>query len=714
MSAIREEELVENFRDYFEEETFERVKGFANDPNTGTYFIDLEELQQFDNTLFHQTLVDNPDKCLKNAELALEEVLGNDEFRLRLENPPEQHKTNIRHIRTDDINELMFVEGTISKSTDVQPKIEVATYECPDCGDEFEQVIPDEEMRAEPTLADCPNSDKQNHGSSNNVNMDLVMQESRMEDYQRMQLQESPEDMKGDNPKNIDITVTGDDIAGIATAGQKVTIVGILRVKQRDKKSAVLDRHIEGVNVELEEASMEDIEVTEEDIEKIEELSEDPDIYEKLAVSVEPTIYGYETERMGAVFQLFSGVKKEFKNAGDIRGNIHVLYVGDPGTGKSRILKYMAKLSPTGGIFTSGKGTSSAGITAAAVKDSEFGGDDKWTLKAGALVMADQGLACVDELDKMQDNDRSALHEGLEQQQISISKAGINATLNARCSLLAAANPKYGRFDEHEVVSEQINLEPALISRFDLIFIIQDHPEEKRDSNIADKILENNIKGQDIQQRRQEILKEEGADSMDEIYEDQEEEEVEVPVGKELFQKYIAYAQENYHPKLTPDAREKIRSKYVSIRQEGADRDVISLTARAIEAIVRLTEAAAKIRLSEEATVEHAETAIELYESYLQQVGIDPDTGEYDAGALESGTTETQRSRIKAVQKTIKELNKEKEEDEGAATKKEIIEVLEEKGFDPEGVESALGKLSRKGDIFNPAGSGEEKEYRVA
>lgn len=712
MSAIREEELIEVFKGYFEEETMDSVKEFANDPTTETYTIDLERFERYDADCFSDTLINNPDKCLENAKMALEEVLGTDEFVLRLENPPERNKTDIRKIRTDDINELMFIEGTIAKSTDVQPKIEIAKFKCHDCGATVERVIDDEEINSKPSIRDCPNADNQSHGNGN-ADMELVMHESRMEDYQRMRVQESPEDMEGDDPKNIDVTITGDDVAGIAMAGQKVTVTGVLRVTQREPDSAILDRHIEGVNVELEEATTEDINVTDEDIERIEEIANSDDVYEQLAVSIEPTIHGYETERKGAAFQIFSGVKKEFRNSGDIRGNIHVLYVGDPGTGKSRILKYVADLSPTGGVFTSGKGTSSAGITAAAVRDQEFGGNDKWTLKAGALVMADQGMACVDELDKMDDSDRSALHEGLEQQQISISKAGINATLNSRCSLLAAANPKHGRFDEHEMVSEQINLEPALMSRFDLIFIIQDEPEEDKDRAIADQILDNNVKGQENVQEKNRLMEEKGVNSTDELYQEDQDTitEIEAPVPKDLFQKYVAYAQENYHPKLSDEARDMIREKYVSIRQDGAERDVISLTARALDDLVRLTEAAARIKLSNVATEEHAQTAITLYEQHLKQVGVDPDTGEYDADVLESGTSTSQRDRMKAVKETISELAEENDYD--GAKESEIIGTLVDEGFEKSNIEEEIGDLARNNEIYSPGREDDENTYKV-
>jgi len=220
------------------------------------------------------------------------------------------------------------------------------------------------------------------------------------------------------------------------------------------------------------------MDITGEDKEEIVRLSSSEGIYEKMVASIAPSIYGYDQEKLSMILQLFSGVTKQLPDGSRIRGDLHMLLIGDPGTGKSQMLAYIENIAPRA-VYTSGKGSSSAGLTAAAVRD-DFGDGQQWSLEAGALVLADRGIAAIDELDKMRPEDRSAMHEALEQQKISVSKAGINATLKSRCSLLGAANPKYGRFDQYEPISEQIDLEPALISRFDLIFTVTDTPTRKR------------------------------------------------------------------------------------------------------------------------------------------------------------------------------------------------------------------------------------------
>jgi len=196
-------------------------------------------------------------------------------------------------------------------------------------------------------------------------------------------------------------------------------------------------------------------------------------IYDNVKRSIAPSIYGYDEVKEALALQLFSGVSKGLPDGTRIRGDIHILLVGDPGIAKSQLLRYISKLSPRG-IYTSGKSSTSAGLTATAVKDEL--GDGRWTIEAGALVLADKGIACIDEMDKMRSEDRSALHEAMEQQTISVAKAGVMATLKSRCALLAAANPKFGRFDKFEGIAQQINLSPALMSRFDLIFVLTDEP----------------------------------------------------------------------------------------------------------------------------------------------------------------------------------------------------------------------------------------------
>ncbi|MFU8868608.1 LAGLIDADG family homing endonuclease [Natronococcus sp.] len=333
--------------------------------------------------------------------------------------------------------------------------------------------------------------------------------------------------------------------------------------------------------------------------------------------------------------------------------------------------------------------------TAAAVRD-DFGDGQQWTLEAGALVLADQGIAAVDELDKMRSEDRSAMHEALEQQRISVSKAGINATLKSRCSLLGAANPKYGRFDQYEPIGEQIDLEPALISRFDLIFTVTDQPDEEKDKNLAEHILTTNYAGELTTQREEMTSLEVSEEEIEEMTE-----QVDPVIDAELLRKYIAYAKQNCHPRMTEEARKTIRDFYVDLRAKGTDEDApVPVTARKLEALVRLSEASARVRLSDTVEQRDAERVVEIVRSCLQDIGVDPETGEFDADIVEAGTSKSQRDRIKNIKGLISDI--EEEYDEGAPVDI-VLERADEIGMDESKAEHEIDKLKQKGEVYEPS-----------
>jgi replicative DNA helicase Mcm len=332
--------------------------------------------------------------------------------------------------------------------------------------------------------------------------------------------------------------------------------------------------------------------------------------------------------------------------------------------------------------------------TAAAVRD-DFGDGQQWTLEAGALVLADKGIAAVDELDKMDSSDRSAMHEGLEQQKISVSKAGINATLKSRCSLLGAANPKYGRFDQYEPIGEQIDLEPALISRFDLIFTVTDEPDPEHDSRLAEHIIKTNYAGELNTQRENNPTSEFTAEEVENVTE-----EVAPDIEADLLRKYIAYAKRNVYPTMTQEAKDAIEEFYVDLRSKGADEDApVPVTARKLEALVRLSEASARVRLSDTVEEEDATRVIDIVRSCLENIGVDPETGEFDADVIETGTSKSQRDRIKSIRELISDV--EDEYDEGAPIE-EVLDRAGEIGMDADKAESEIENLRRKGELYEP------------
>jgi replicative DNA helicase Mcm len=690
MARAENTELIDAFeefyRNYYRNEIGKLAQQYPTERKS--LYVDWQELYRFDPDLADdyrahpEEFQEYAEEALRLYDLPVDVKLGQAHVRVR--NLPDS--TDIRAIRADHRGNLITVQGIVRKATDVRPKITQAAFECQRCGT-LTRIPQQSGDFQEPH--ECQGCERQ---GPFRINFD----QSEFVDAQKIRVQESPEGLRGgETPQAIDVAIE-DDITGEVTAGDHVSVTGVLKLDQQGndrEQSPIFDVYMDGVSVEIEDEQFEEMDITEQDKRKIISLSEEADLYEKMVGAIAPSIYGYDQEKLAIILQLFSGVTKHLPDESRIRGDLHILLIGDPGTGKSQLLSYIQNIAPRS-VYTSGKGSSSAGLTAAAVRD-DFGDGQQWTLEAGALVLADQGIAGVDELDKMNPDDRSAMHQALEQQEISISKAGINATLKSRCSLLGAANPKYGRFDQYEPISEQIDLEPALISRFDLIFTVTDQPDEEKDRNLAEHILTTNYAGE-LNTHREELnssnySEEEVATVTD---------EVDPTIEPELLRKYVAYAKRNCFPTMTEEAREAIQDFYVDLRAKGQDEDApVPVTARKLEALVRLAEASARVRLSDTVTEDDAERVIEIVRTQMEAIGVDPETGEFDADVIEAGTSKSQRDRIKNIKGLIEEL--EAEYDEGAPVDV-VVERAEETGTDPSKAEHEIEKLKQKGEVYEP------------
>jgi replicative DNA helicase Mcm len=519
-------------------------------------------------------------------------------------------------------------------------------------------------------------------------------------------LQESPEELRGGElPQALDVNLE-DDISGEVAPGDRVVVTGILRSYQRTTqfgKTPFFDIYLDGNSLERKEEEFEEIEITDEDERAIMALKDQPDVYEKLIRSIAPSIYGYEEVKEAMVLQLFAGVPKELPDETRIRGDIHVLLVGDPGVAKSQLLTYLVKLAPRG-LYTGGKSSTSAGLTAAAVRD-EFG-EGRWTLEAGALVLADKGIAAVDEIDKMKKEDRDALHEAMEQQTVSIAKAGIMARLNSRCALLAAANPKYGRFDKYTPIAEQINMPPTLLSRFDLIFTMMDRPNEEMDMRTAEHIIESHYAGELLAQFENiGRLEAEGRERFR-----KEIRLMEPAIAGELLRKYVAWSKRKVFPLMTEEAKKKFLEFYIGLRRQGYEDEEapVPITARQLEALIRLGEARARARLSDKITVEDAERVVKVVTYCLRHVFIDPETGRLDADWITVGTTKTRRDRARSIRDIIKELEKEYGEE---VPIDEVLDLAEEEGMEREKAEEIIEVMKKDGILYSP-GSGVIKFVR--
>ncbi|MDD3112581.1 MAG: minichromosome maintenance protein MCM, partial [Methanofollis liminatans] len=594
-------------------------------------------------------------------------------------------KTAIRDIRSNQINTFVSVEGILRKTTEVRPRVTSAVFKCLECG-QITPPYPQKYGKFQEPFRLCATCQKK-------TPLELVPEKSDFVDAQKLRIQESPEGLRGgEQPQTLDVDVT-DDLTGDSAPGDRVIINGILRSFQRvnaGTKSTLFDIYLECNAIEVAEKEFEEVNISEEDEAAIMELSRDPKIYSKIPRSIAPTIYGNDDVKEAVALQLFGGIPKEMPDGSRLRGDIHVLLVGDPGIAKSQLLRYIVQLSPRG-IYTSGKSSTSAGLTATAVKD-DFG-DGRWTLEAGALVLADMGMAAVDELDKMDKEDRSSLHEAMEQQSISVAKAGITATLRSRCALLGAANPKMGRFDEYAPIAEQINMPPSLLSRFDLIFIMTDKPDAARDMAIADHILKAHSVGELIEKRKRMPM-----EGVTDEYIQRELKPVTPDIEPLLFRKYIAYAKRNCFPTIQPEAREKLRDYYLSLRNLADTNKPVPVTARQLEALVRLGEASARVRLSPTIELEDADRVIKIVDTCLRQVAYDAESGSFDIDKWTTGVSKRQRDIIRTVKEIIRDVGG----DDGSANLEQVIEEMIRQGFTKDKVEGTLKMLKNQGEVIEP------------
>jgi replicative DNA helicase Mcm len=1019
-------------------------------PDSRSLDVDFRVLEQFDIELA-DALLDAPDTLLETAEQAVEQIevpaLEIERFspHIRFFNLPKEHEPLVRNIGAKQLGKLIAVEGIVRQITTVMPKLETAVWRCRHCGNTYKKPQ-DGQQLATPAFCECRHRD-----------FDLVPEQSEFIDSQKIQIQEPLEKLKGnEQASTLDIYVS-DDLVNSISAGDKTRFVGVLRLYPPDKKKTVYGRYLEALHLEETQREFEDVEITPEEEKEIRKLAEDPKIYEKLVKSVAPAIYGHENVKESIILQLFGGVKKALPGNQTIRGNAHVLLVGDPGclvsdervvlgngaierigdlgqkhleeinqpvltgeggakrdlatvfhyyknqpvieivtesgksikgtanhpllcvskddvwltrewkrldefeigdkvavvtgipcsvtgfietgfspspykggnkfkgklpkkmtpelaaflgymvgdgwvrkyetafvvsedekdllepllgmgeelfgirpsvvrrklpgrtvwlsyasiyskdvsenlkflrekripklvmrsgnkvaatflkwlyeadgcvfskgrgrraisfkakniellrdmqllllrfgihsrivenmlqirrgreiikfaekigfasekkicrlkkikedaqsfkrfrlqrserivkiakhkpedvfdievpnshrfiangivshnTGKSQILQAADNIAPKS-IYTAGKTTSGVGLTASAVKD-DFG-EGGWTLKAGALVLSSGGVCMIDELDKMDAEDRSAMHEAMEQGMISIAKAGIVTRFKSDTSILAAANPKMSRFEQYTPFIEQINLPPTLISRFDLFFMIRDVLDKTRDEAITAHILKTHKGGELLSQ-----YKKKGKTLEKQVQEDIE--AISAPqVNPELLAKYISFARQNIFPVMSREAVQAISEFYIGLRDIGRKEGSYAATHRQLEGLVRLSEASARVRLSDEAGKEDAERAIRLVKASLSDVVTDPETGKIDYDIIMTGQTHTQVTNMRKILEIVREKAGEQE----LVPLQEVLAEAEGAGINKDRAHDLIAKLEKNGELYRP------------
>lgn len=662
MVPKKQEELMQEAKNFFE--AHKRVLLESRQEHENVFRLSFKELAK-SSPLLSEEALDKPEETIALLETALSELkITEKDARLRIFDLPQSAWQKVRNIRAKHLDTFIWIEGIVRQASDVRPQVVNARFECPSCGALLSVLQIDKKFN-EPARCSC----------GRKALFKLISKE--MVDTQRLVIEESPDSLEGgEQPRRINVFLKEDLVdprmEERTTPGSKVRIFGVLKEVpvplQTGSISTRYDIAIEANNIVPLEETFSDLHISEEDEKQIMEIAADQNVVKKLAKSIAPSVYGFDRIKEALLMQLFSGVKKRRSDGGQTRGNIHILLVGDPGVAKSVTLKFISMIAPKG-RYVSGKATTGAGLTAAVIKDEFLKG---WSLEAGAMVLANKGTVCIDEIEKMNENDRSTMHEAMEQQTVTISKANIQATLRSETSVLAAGNPKLGRFDPFTPIPQQIDISPALLSRFDVIFILRDIPNKNQDEAIASHVLE---------EHKQEVVRE--------------------VIDPALLRKYIAFAQ-NIRPKLTDEAADEIKNFYISLRNQSVrtDSDIkpIPITARQLEAIVRLSEASARLRLSDRVTKDDAIRAINLLKFSLQQVGYDEDSKTFDIDKITTGMSTSKRGKIILVKEMISRL----ESKVGKLIPLEELEKEMGSNISKDELEEALSQLSKSGEIFRP------------
>jgi len=591
------------------------------------------------------------------------------DIRARIANFPDER--SLRQINSDVITKMISVSGMVVRASEVKPLAKELTYKCLD------------NHTSQFTLLDGMSLDKAVKCQSPrcpHTNLAIVAEESRFIDFQIIRLQELPEDLPpGQLPHYVNVSMK-QDLVDYARPGDRIVLTGIVRIEQervsgiKQSESALYRLRIDGDNVEFiggrgtkssRRTEREEISPDEEKI--IRTLSKNPDIYDRLIGSFAPHIRGHEIFKEAILLLIVGSTQRVLSDGSKVRGDINVFLVGDPGTAKSEMLKFCSRIAPRG-LYTSGRGSTAAGLTAAVVRDTS----GIFMLEAGAVVLGDQGLVCIDEFDKMRPEDRSALHEVMEQQSASIAKGGIVATLNARTSILAAANPMFGKYDPFKNLTENVNLPIPLLTRFDLIFVVRDIPQKERDRQIAQHII--NQHG------------ESGTDTTSLI-------------DVDILTKYLAYAK-RLDPVLTKGAESKIMEFYLKMRGiEGEEKEkMITITPRQLEGLIRLATARARLLLKNQVEEDDADRAIMLFNEMLENSGVDVNTGKVDIGVLQ-GRPRSEESQLSTFMETIRLLEG---DDKSSVPEQELIDELikSEKFKDEDRVRRFIRKMINEAAIY--------------
>ena len=657
---VSDERIEEFLKEYYYDVLLELDKSESQ-----SIVIDFSILDRFDSTIAEE-LIEFPNTVFESFTNALNSLdLPNNTVQyVRIKNLPESKDVRIKDLRSKHLGKLLRLDCLIKSVTEVKPQIDEVTYQCPACNTLI-TVKQTDNMLKKPVACECGF-----RGIFKKV-------EQKLHDVRWLVASEPFEITEGEQPGEIRIFLKDDlttpKFQRRTDPGSRLKITGVLKEIQRKirgKASTRLDIYLDANYIEMAEIEYMDLEISDEDEKAIKELASDKNIYDKLIDSIAPGIYGYREIKEAIVLQLFGGVLFKMPDGTKIRGNIHILITGDPGVGKSQLIKLVSQIAPRG-RYVSGKGVTGAGITATVRRDETTG---TWVLEAGALVLSNRSIIGIDEFDKINRDDLIAMHEAMSIGTVSIAKASIIASLPAATAILAGANPKFGRFDRYKSIAEQINIPETLLSRFDLKFALLDMPNREFDEKITQHIIS--------ARRNAEVV---------------------TPlIDATMLRKYLAYAKSKISKiELTQEAAETLKNFYVEMRNKYVGEDVVTIpiTLRQYEALIRLSEASAKVRLSNKVEIQDAERAIKLMKYSMSQLGYDPETGRYDIDRMDSSVSSSQRSKIKIILDIISRL----QEESGSEVSREDIQAEAQNiGIDENEFDRVLEKLQNEGMIFYP------------
>ncbi|WP_302083566.1 minichromosome maintenance protein MCM [Salinibaculum rarum] len=678
MSRSQHSELVDEFTQFYDRYYATEIAELAEKypGKKQSLVISYDDVTDYSTDLADDFL-NKPVQITEYAEEALRRYDTPDtplgQAHVRLKGLPDT--VPLEDIRTKHIGTLIQVRGTVSSTSKVRSEYTDVAYECQRCGTLTR--IP------QPTIRDGSDREKPHEcqGCERQGPFRVNSEQSVMVDVQTVVLEEQIRGIGGsDDTTTIKLRLE-DDIAGATNPGDTLLVTGVLKYADKDLETTIPDKYIDVTSTVHAEPNGH-VEITERDETQLREIASQETLFKDIVGSIAPSLYGHTREKLAVAFQLAGGVPKVLPDGSRIRGDIHLMCIGDPGTGKSILARAAARLAPRA-VTVSGTDTSKVGLTASATPSS--GDSDPWEVKGGALVRANNGLAVIDNMGGFGSDELAGLHSTIEHQEVNVSKASVTATLPAQSAVFTALNPKYGQFDQYEPIGEQINLPPDVTSQFDLVFTLTDHPDRDQDEAVADHILDTSEAAEAAQE---DDIPDSPADPV---------------IDQELLRKYFVYANRQSTPELTDEAKAKIRAFYVELRSESADEDApVPVTARKIEAVVRLAEASARLRLADTITTADAERAIHLVQSCLRDLGVNPETPEFGADEVDTRSlpSKIQRDRLKDARKSLCDLGFEYEK--GIPKEVAVNKIAEQLGVSKEKAEIVITELKSKGEAYEP------------